>query len=314
MRVSVVVPLFNKARYIARCLQSILSQDFADFELIVVNDGSTDGGEEVVADCSDARVRLVNQSNAGPGAARNRGIAEASGEYVAFLDADDEWLPGYLQRQVCAFEQYPSAASVTCSYVEKPSSFDVKAFWLRRGIEEGLQRVTAATPAMMLVYMVAYMLPCNTLSRLNVLREFDGFYEKDRCVYAEDAFLWLQVLLNCPVAFSFEPLVRIHRAAAELSQNLAGCRPVEPFFVRPDLVEASCPPALRVLLRDFLAIRALKTACVLGYWGNWAGAKRLRARFSGSGDWRLPYFLPSLICSTPAGSFLGAAWRKFKRV
>ncbi len=310
IRVSVVVPLFNKARYVARCLQSILSQDFAEFELIVVNDGSTDGGEEVVAACSDPRVRLVNQSNAGPGAARNRGIAEATGEYIAFLDADDEWLPGYLEHQVCAIQQYPSAVSVTCGYVESPSSIDIKKFWLGRGIEEGLHRVTAATPAMMLVYMVAYMLPCNTLSRLEVLREFGGFYEKDRCVYAEDAFLWLEVLLNYTVAFSLEPLVRIHRGAAELSQNLAGCRPVEPFFVRPDLVEASCPPHLRALLRDFLAIRALKTACVLGYWGDWAGANRLRARFSGPGDWRLPYFLPSLICSTPAGSFLGSGVAK----
>src|SRR5262249_7159571 len=88
LRVSIITPLYNKAPYIRRTLDSVAAQTFRDFELIVVDDGSTDGGERLVADYVDERVRLIRQPNAGPGAARNRGIAEARGELLAFLDAD----------------------------------------------------------------------------------------------------------------------------------------------------------------------------------------------------------------------------------
>ena len=80
-RVSVVVPLYNKGPFLLRALASLANQTFQDFEAIVVNDGSTDQGEKLVAEFGDPRVRLINQVNAGPGAARNRGIADATGGF-----------------------------------------------------------------------------------------------------------------------------------------------------------------------------------------------------------------------------------------
>ena len=87
--ISVVIPLYNKEKEIARTLRSVLAQTSQPLEIIVVDDGSTDGGAEVVRAIGSPLVRLVRQSNAGVCAARNRGIAESTGEYIALLDADD---------------------------------------------------------------------------------------------------------------------------------------------------------------------------------------------------------------------------------
>ena len=102
-RVSVVIPAFNAERYIREALDSVMAQTWRDLEVVVVDDGSTDGTREIVAGYGEA-VRLVEQANAGPSAARNRGVREARGELVAFIDADDLWLPGKLALQLPLFD------------------------------------------------------------------------------------------------------------------------------------------------------------------------------------------------------------------
>ena len=86
---SIIIPLYNKAKYIENTIQSVLKQTFKNFEVIVVDDGSTDDGPEKVGLISDCRIRLIRKENGGVSSARNRGIAEARGENIAFLDADD---------------------------------------------------------------------------------------------------------------------------------------------------------------------------------------------------------------------------------
>ncbi len=113
--VSVIIPLYNKEEYIRRAVDSALGQTFQDFELIVVNDGSTDNGPVVVRQYDDPRLRVIDQENQGVSAARNRGIAEAKGELIAFLDADDEWLPDFLAVSVEAIESLGLHWSLTGS-------------------------------------------------------------------------------------------------------------------------------------------------------------------------------------------------------
>ncbi|MDQ5845382.1 MAG: glycosyltransferase, partial [Acidobacteriota bacterium] len=310
MRVSVIIPLYNKAPYVRRALDSIAAQTFADFEVIVVDDGSTDDGAAIVESYVDARFRLIRQANAGPGAARNAGLAQAQGKFIAFLDADDAWLRNYLQESVRLLESFGSeVASVTCGYIEYPSGQSLESMWRKRGLTDGVQRVNAETDPSLFVSMLAYMSPCSTLTRAEVIRRWGGFYDREKCAFGEDAFLWLKVLLNETVAFNLQPLAQFHREASGLSKNLNGSRPIEPFLEDASEIEAACPPRLRDLLRNVLAIRAAKTACVLGYWGQWREARSLVRRFTGAKNWRLPYHASAVVCSTPVRSVLGASWR-----
>ena len=109
--ISVVVPCFNAERYIATAIESVLKQDWPSLEVIVVDDGSTDGSAERVRGLcrAHANVRLFEQANAGVAAARNHGLRQASGEWIAFLDADDLWLPGKLQAQWSLLQSRPDA-------------------------------------------------------------------------------------------------------------------------------------------------------------------------------------------------------------
>jgi len=114
--ISVVIPLHNKVRYIKRALDSVLAQTCQGFEVIVVNDGSTDGSEKVVQQYGDARIRLVSQENAGEGSARNRGIAEARADLIAFLDADDEWLPSHLVTVLRLRSKHPECGAYATAF------------------------------------------------------------------------------------------------------------------------------------------------------------------------------------------------------
>ena len=114
--ISVVIPLYNKEQQIGYTLQSVLHQTFQQFEIVIVDDGSTDGSVAEVEKIHDDRIRLIHQKNAGVSAARNRGIAEAKYDLIAFLDADDEWKSGYLETQYGLYQKYPECSVYACNY------------------------------------------------------------------------------------------------------------------------------------------------------------------------------------------------------
>jgi hypothetical protein len=308
MKVSVIIPLYNKAPFVRRAVESVLGQTFHDFELIVVDDGSTDSGADIVAAIVDPRLRLFRQANAGPGAARNRGLDEARGEYVAFLDADDEWLPAYLEKSV-AILNASQVATVSSGYFLHPSRRPTEALWRKRGLRDGEYRLGPDDSPQHVVHLLAYLATWNTVVRREVVRRWGGFFSRWKCLYGEDSFLWLKVLLNETVAVRLEPLVCFHSEASALSANLGGARPVEPMLQHPEELEAACPPALRDLLQGVLACRAGKTACMLSYWGKWRQGRALLRRFGGERAWRLPIFLTAQLAVSPLGAAAGKLWR-----
>ncbi len=116
MEFSIIIPLYNKEKYIQRSLDSILKQDFTNFEIVVVDDGSSDNSASVVKQNNDSRIRLISKKNGGVSSARNRGFKEALGEWLLFLDADDILLPGALSSFHEAIIKYPDIKVIISNF------------------------------------------------------------------------------------------------------------------------------------------------------------------------------------------------------
>lgn len=140
--VSVIIPTYNRAHLIERSIRSVLDQTYQDFELIVVDDGSTDNTEEIVARFGDDRLRYIrhNQSSGSPAAPTNTGIKAARGEYIAVQDSDDEWLPGKLEKQMQVFNNASAEVGIVYTDMWRVSEDGKKEYYHSPRImpEEGI--------------------------------------------------------------------------------------------------------------------------------------------------------------------------------
>lgn len=143
MTFSVVIPLYNKEKTIRHTLECIFAQTLTDYEIVIVNDGSTDGSAAVVESLADPRIRLIHQPNAGVSAARNGGVNEACGKYVAFLDADDEWDSNYLQTQANLISKYPECDVFASDYIFRNLEGTISSTVLRKLSFDGESGVMA---------------------------------------------------------------------------------------------------------------------------------------------------------------------------
>ena len=130
MYFTVVIPLYNKERHIGRAIQSVISQTYQNFEIIVVDDGSIDNSVKEVIKIKekDSRIRLIKQKNSGVSSARNKGIEEAKFDYIGFLDADDMWMPNFLESIKKLIEEYPDAGAYATSYQIKKENGKLEPF------------------------------------------------------------------------------------------------------------------------------------------------------------------------------------------
>lgn len=197
-RVSVVIPVHNRARYVGTAIESILAQTFTDFELIVIDDGSSDNSLEVVESYTDPRLRLVpNESNLGIPATRNRGLDLSRGEYMAILDSDDWAYPQRLAKQVAFLDAHPEYAVVGA--------------WARWMDDEGrtlkkIKRrpVNADEVAAMLIFQSCLQQP-SIMGHTKILRD----YKYDEAFdLSSDFELWVRLTEQYKVTNIAEPLVR----------------------------------------------------------------------------------------------------------
>ncbi len=266
-KVGVIIPLYNKSRYIARALDSVFAQLYQDYEIIVVDDGSTDDGPEVVKEYRDKRLRLVHQANAGPGAARNRGVWESNAPFLSFLDADDEWMPEFLQESVSKLKSNPDCDLTASAYFLGKQRTDVSSILFKRyGIAEGPWKVREDMSAEELRGAHYIFNSWAILCKRTVVERYGGFRSKDHCSYGEDTYLWLQVMFNHQAYMILQPLVWYHSEVSDLGPGRRTERPLQTFLRDPDQIRMSCPQEYLGLLELFLAGFALATAhdCAAG--------------------------------------------------
>lgn len=206
--ISVVVPLFNKAAYIRRTLESIRRQTWTRFEVIVVDDGSTDRGGVIAANFADPRFRVVVQANAGEGAARNRGIAESSANLIAFLDADDEWEPDFLQAVVSLSARYPGAGILATGYRRLCGDGSEVRVSVRPGRGETTRLIRNYFRA---VREGEFVTSSSVALRRPVLDRVGGFVEREPA--GADRDLWARISLHYPIAYDTRLLAVYHSEA-----------------------------------------------------------------------------------------------------
>lgn len=205
MRFSVIIPLYNKAPYVAKAIQSVLAQTFKDFELIVVDDGSKDDSASVAAHAIEghSNCQIIRQENAGVSMARNNGVALSQGKYLCFLDADDWWELNFLEEMSKLIEEFPDAG-IYGSYYTIVNETKHKTRVAPIGVEPGFVRGyinyfrTYANTLVMPLWTGAVCLP------RAVFIEIKGFPEGIKL--GEDFLLWMHVALKHKVVLMDKPL------------------------------------------------------------------------------------------------------------
>jgi glycosyltransferase involved in cell wall biosynthesis len=275
--VSVVVPVYNKQRTVRRALRSVLAQTFQDFELVVVDDGSTDGSLGQVEGL-DSRIQIVRQANFGPGVARNRGVEGTTAPLVAFLDADDAWRPGYLAAANKALTEHPEAAGFAAAYDAGEMRHVQTARLLETIAASGVHRMPPdAHPRQVKDRVDSASVTCLTLRR-EIFNRYGGFFSREKSLYGEDTYLIAPVVISEPFYYSRELLVDVHFEDSELGFAMRGRHPMHPALAHPEL-RRNVPAAGRRALDGLLALYRHRYTQRLAREGNWSEIARLRRAF-----------------------------------
>lgn len=193
---SVVIAVYNKERFLASTLESVLAQEYPHFELIIVNDGSTDtSGQIIESFLSDSRCRYISQDNQGVSAARNTGIKSAKYEYIALIDADDTWDPNYLKNQASLIETYPEEfCFATAQYLQvKGKKFQKRYSIQLEPNQMGVFNYFEASRYDPLIHSSAVVIKKSVFETI-------GMFDPD-ILTGEDTDLWIRIGLRRSIAF-----------------------------------------------------------------------------------------------------------------
>jgi glycosyltransferase involved in cell wall biosynthesis len=279
-RISVVIPLYNKADSILQTLQSVLEQTHRADEIIVVDDGSTDVGIDKVQRKYGDQVFIIKQSNAGVSAARNRGIKAAKGDYIAFLDADDHWSPHYIEEVQRMIKNHPEAGLIGTryQYIDNGNRYsnpkirfnNKHSFFGEIYLEQGIMSSYFAIAA-------RGDLPFNASTvtmKKTLLDTLKGFPVGE--AMGEDQDLWARAALNSSIAYSPKVLGFYNRAADNRACNNKPEGTESPFSQRLNRYAKACiDEALSKDIIDYTAAHLRYLAIQNIYAGEYSNAKNL---------------------------------------
>lgn len=263
--ISVIIPLYNKENEIKRAIDSVLSQTYQDFEIIVVDDHSSDSSLKIVRNYCDPRIIVVEQEHHGVSYTRNHGVDLAIGDYIAFLDADDEWIPNHLETIKRLYAKYPGAGMYSTAYeirtpdgkthlaniqnIPNPPWEGLIPDYFKSGAHghQPVNSTTAVIPKQIFIEMGGFPVGCG---------------------WAEDADLFGRIALKYPVAFSWEFGAVYHwdaqnRMCDEIKTSRTMNFEDEPFIhnAREALEKQEVPVELIESLNEYIAIRQIGWAC-----------------------------------------------------
>lgn len=254
-RISIIMPLYNKENLVLSSIASVQAQTFSDWELVVIDDGSTDAGSEQVAALDDKRIRLIRKANGGVSAARNRGIAEARCELLAFLDADDAWAAGYLQAIVELARDFPQARWFATSYlIRHPRDGEYQA--RLRGVPAGFQRGVMDDYFAVAAVSDPPVWTSATAAFRSAMQAIGGFPEG--IASGEDLLTWARLAARFPLAYDARALAVFEVSGIER---------------RPDSAQR-VGAALLALRREFPQEKTLRA--YLGLWNRMQAVMAMR--------------------------------------
>ncbi len=251
LRITALIPAFNQERRVAAAIWSALQQSYPVFEILVVDDGSTDHTGEVVHRIRDKRIRVLHQSNRGVAAARNLGIAAARGDWIAFLDADDQWMPRKLERQVNSLASDPALG--WCAGNSLLVTHEKGLSYVRPFSHSGCDGRPRFAPAVELLkkHLYPWQMP-TVVVRKAIVEGLGGFDESLRT--AEDLDLYLRVARRNPqICYHPQPDTLVFECQASLSRQR--CDALQ--MVRKHFAEKEHGGIQRQDLIQFLALVAL---------------------------------------------------------
>ncbi|MBF4485233.1 glycosyltransferase family 2 protein [Flavobacterium sp. CSZ] len=194
---SVVIPLYNKARYIENTIKSVLNQTFTDYEIIIINDESTDESEALVRKLNDERIQIFNQKNQGVSVARNLGIEKSKGKLIAFLDADDYWFSNHLEELAHLYHHFPDCGIYCSRYKIKTSKnhFQTPYYF---GVEESFRGVVKDYFASNIPFRITWT--SSLAIPKQILETFRGF--TPGVTNGQDLELWTKIGIQFPIAIT----------------------------------------------------------------------------------------------------------------
>jgi len=204
--ISVVIPAYNSEKFLEKAVRSVIAQERLPEEILIIDDGSTDGtqrvAEELISGQKGAKpqIKYIRQANQGPAVARNTGLKNASGDYIAFLDADDSWLPERLKTQLAVFQTDPNAGLVCSGRVRVDETTG------QRTLNCEGDKLSGDGYLDLWTYR-NYITTSSVLARKRCLDEVGGFDEDPRVLGSEDAELWLRIAEKFKIVYVNKPLV-----------------------------------------------------------------------------------------------------------